>query len=309
VPPVDHPAELRAFNRFYTGALGLLDAGHLASPFTLTEARVLFELAQRETTETLALRTDLALDAGHLSRILARFEGDGLLRRRRAAADARRQVVSLTARGRRAFAALDERATAQAAELLGPLPAPARGRLVTAMRTIREVLDAGAPTPAACVLRPPRAGELGWIVARHGELYCAEHGWDESFEALVARIVAEYAERHDPRREAAWIAELESAPAGCVLCVATDDPRTAKLRALLVDDWARGRGVGGRLVEQCLTFARGAGYEAIELWTNDVLADARRIYERAGFELVAEEPHHSFGADLVGQTWRRSLGP
>ena len=206
------------------------------------------------------------------------------------------------------FATLDARSTEQVTHLLAGLPDPVRQRVVAAMDTVRAVLGDAAPhPPRTVVLRPPRAGDYGWVVARHGALYAQEYGWDESFEGLVARIVGDYVERHDPAREAAWIAEVDGEPAGCVFCVAQDDT-TAQLRILLVEPSARGLGIGTRLVDECLRFATRAGYASIVLWTNDVLVSARRIYEANGFTLVDEQPHHSFGQDLVGQTWSRDLG-
>lgn len=298
-------AAVRRFNRFYTGVIGVLGEGLVRTPYSLTEARVIFELAQREATEVVALRRDLGLDPGYLSRMLARFESDGLVTRERSAGDARRQVVRLTRAGRDACALLDERSSEDVGAMLARLPAGRRSRLIAAMRTVRRLLQE-PPGPDECVLRPPRPGDFGWVVQRNGALYAEEHGWDHTFEALVARIVADFAEDHDPRREAAWIAELDGEPVGCVFCVRRDDT-VAQLRLLLVEPSARGMGVGSRLVDECLRFAAGAGYCEIMLWTNDCLEAARRIYQRAGFELESEEPHHSFGRDLVGQYWRRRL--
>jgi DNA-binding MarR family transcriptional regulator/GNAT superfamily N-acetyltransferase len=310
-------AQVREFNRFYTAVIGVLREGLLRTPYTLTEARVIFELAQRESaqtaaatggttaTEVAALRRGLGLDAGYLSRMLARFEAGGLVIRERMADDARRQAIALTELGRAAFRILDSRAATDVGRLLTRLGEADQRRLIGAMRTIREL--SGGPVPAGTiVLRPPVPGDLGWVVQRHGARYAQEYGWDASFEALVARIVADYADQQDPRREAAWIAEVGGAPVGCVFCVAKDDT-TAQLRLLLVEPEARGMGVGTRLVEECLRFAGRAGYQQIMLWTNDVLAGARRIYQRAGFQLVEEEKHHSYGHDLVGQIWSRAL--
>ncbi|HEY3021880.1 MAG TPA: bifunctional helix-turn-helix transcriptional regulator/GNAT family N-acetyltransferase, partial [Solirubrobacteraceae bacterium] len=298
-------ASVRAFNRFFTRRIGVLQEGLLHTPYSLTEARILFELGQRDTLAVADLRAELGLDAGYLSRLLARLAGAGLVARRRAEHDARRQEVALTASGRAACADLDARSGREIGALLAALADDDQDRLVAAMDEVRDVLDE-APPPVAYVLRPPRAGEYGWIVARHGALYAREYGWDETFEALVARIVADYVDRRDAAREAAWIAELRGRPVGCVLCVAKDRD-TAQLRLLLVDPAARGLGIGGRLVEECLRFARAAGYAELTLWTNDVLTDARRIYERAGFTLVDAEPHRSFGRDLVGQHWAQKL--
>jgi DNA-binding MarR family transcriptional regulator/GNAT superfamily N-acetyltransferase len=296
---------VRAFNRFYTDLIGVLGDGLLRTPYSLTEARVIFELAQRDPAEVADLRRALAIDAGYLSRILARFQADGLVTRQRSAADGRRQVIALTEPGRSAYATLDARATDAILTILNDLPEEQQARLVGAMSAVRELLEP-APRADAYVLRPLRPGDLGWVVYRHGVRYAEEYGWDESFEALVARIVADYADHRDPRREHAWLAEVDGEPVGCVFCTRKDD-QTAQLRLLLVEPRARGMGIGGRLVEECLRFARRAGYREITLWTNDVLAGARRIYQRAGFQLVDEQPHHSFGHDLVGQTWTRTL--
>jgi DNA-binding MarR family transcriptional regulator/GNAT superfamily N-acetyltransferase len=301
----DRVAAVRAFNRFYTARIGVLRDGLLRTPHSLTEARVLYELGQREVTEVADLRRELDIDAGFLSRLLARLQRDGLVARERSRDDARRQRVRLTAEGAAAFGELDRRSAAEIGAVLGALGEEDQRRLVAAMDVVRDVLEGVGP-PGAFVLRAPRAGDLGWIVQRHGALYAQQYGWDESFEALVARIVAEYAEGHDVRREAAWIAEVDGEPAGCVLCVRGEDD-VARLRLLLVEPRARGRGIGARLIEECLRFARRAGYARITLWTNDVLHEARRLYERAGFELVESAPHHSFGHDLVEQTWARSL--
>ena len=301
----DRVATVRAFNRFYTGIIGVLGEGLLETPYSLTEARVIFELAQRDTTELAELRRALGIDAGYLSRVLARFEADGIATRERSSTDGRRQLVSLTKAGRKTFRTLDQRAADDVHALLRRLPEADRRRLVGGMETIRGVLE-GAPRADAVVLRPPEPGDFGWIIGRNAAVYADEYGWDETYEALVARIVAGYLEHHDPHRERAWIAEVGGERVGAVLCVRKDDD-VAQLRLLLVETHARGLGIGTRLVDECLRFARRAGYSRIMLWTNDVLVDARRIYERAGFELLEEEPHHSFGRDLVGQTWARRL--
>lgn len=298
-------AAVRAFNRFYTNVIGALREHLVHTPYSLTEARVVFELAQHDVTEVAELRRSLALDAGYLSRILARFEADGLVTRQRSETDGRRQMIQLTPAGRRAYATLDERSAAEIAEALGSLSEADRERLLTAMATIRDVLGESA-RPEMVVLRPPGAGDLGWVVQRHGALYAAEYGWDDTFEALVAGIVADFGSQRDPAREAAWIAEVDGQAVGCVFCVKRDD-RQAQLRLLLVEPSARGMGIGGRLVAECVHFAKRAGYDDLVLWTNDVLVDARRIYQRAGFQLVGEGTHHSFGKDLVEQTWRLEL--
>jgi DNA-binding MarR family transcriptional regulator/GNAT superfamily N-acetyltransferase len=303
--PEDRIAAVRSFNRFYTARIGVLGDGLLRTDHSLTEARVLYELGQRDVTEVADLRREMDIDAGFLSRLLARLQRNGLVARERSDRDARRQRVRLTEDGAAAFAELDRRSAEEIGAVLGALSEDDQHRLVAAMDTVEDVLTQ-APPAAGFVLRSPHPGDLGWIVQAHGALYTEQYGWDESFEALVARIVADYAGDHDPRREAAWIAEVDGAPAGCVLCVRRDDD-TAQLRLLLVHPRARGRGIGGRLIDECLGFAKRAGYARITLWTNDVLREARRLYERAGFELVESAPHHSFGHDLVEQTWARDL--
>jgi len=300
-----HVATVREFSRFYTRRLGTLDEGLLETPWTLTEARVVFELAQAATTDMAALRTTLAIDSGYLSRLLAKFDAAGLIKRTASATDARRQSLSLTAAGRKLFRTLDERANRQVTRLLAPLAGPARDSLAGAMRAVMRGLDE-RPPPAVVELRGLRPGDLGWVVQRHGEIYAREYGWTMAFEALVARIMADYLEQHRPGRENAWVAEVDGQRAGCVLCVHKDD-ETAQLRVLLVEGWARGHGLGARLVDECIRFARECGYRKLVLWTNDVLASARRIYQAAGFELVGEERHHSFGKDLVGQYWELRL--
>jgi DNA-binding MarR family transcriptional regulator/GNAT superfamily N-acetyltransferase len=298
--------DVRGFNRFYTRVLGLLRPDLAGSSFGLTEARVLFELAHRDDVAVSELRRDLDLDAGYLSRILSGFSTSGLVAREKSAADGRRQVVRLTADGQRAFAELDQLQAGAIATMLAPLDEGQRAELVTSMGRIRRTLG-DEPHWRGLVLRPPAPGDLGWVVERHGYRYAAEYGWDTTFEALVARIVADFAERDDSKREAAWIAELDGERVGCVFCTAADAKDTARLRLLIVEPSARGAGVGTRLVDECLLFARRAGYRRITLWTNDVLVAARRIYERAGFRCDRREPHHSFGHDLVGEYWSRDL--
>lgn len=298
--------DVRGFNRFYTRVLGLLRPDLAGSAFGLTEARVLFELAHRDDVAVSDLRRELDLDAGYLSRILSGFTASGLVAREKSMADGRRQVVRLTDDGRRAFDELDRLQAGAIATMLAPLDEKQRAELVTSMGRIRRTLGDDRRR-RGLVLRPPAPGDLGWVVERHGYRYAAEYGWDTTFEALVARIVAEFAERNDAKREAAWIAELDGERVGCVFCTAADAQDTAQLRLLIVEPSARGAGVGTRLVDECLRFARRAGYRRITLWTNDVLADARRIYERAGFRCDRREPHRSFGQDLVGEYWSRDL--
>lgn len=297
-------AELRSFNRFWTARIGVLGPRLLETPFSPAEARVVYELAQRASAEPHELRRELGLDAGYLSRIVHRLERDGIVTLARSRTDRRKQIVALTAKGRRAFDLLDRRSRDECRALLGACSPEAQDRVVAAMAEIRGAFE--PPAKGAYVLRPPRAGELGWVVQRHGALYAREYGWSDEFEALVARIVGEYVANRDPAREAAWIAELAGRPVGSVFCVARS-ARVAQLRLLLVEPEARGHGIGRRLVDECLAFARDRGYREIMLWTNDVLRAARRIYEAAGFELVHEAPHTSFGKRLREQTWSLKL--
>jgi DNA-binding MarR family transcriptional regulator/GNAT superfamily N-acetyltransferase len=296
---------VRAFNRFYTRVLGLLDEGLVRTSYSLTEARVLFEIAQTDRVGVAELRGSLDLDPGYLSRILARFEADGLVLRERSAEDGRRQVIRLTVTGREAFGSLDASSSEAVADLLGSVSAGDQARLLDSMRTIERVLSRAA-RPTEVTLRPLRAGDLGWVVQRHGVLYAEEYGWDETFEALVARIVADYVDARDPARDNAWVAEADGERVGCVFCVHKDQ-RIAQLRLLLVEPSARGMGVGSRLVDACVDFARAAGYREMVLWTNSVLDAARRIYQRAGFELIDEEPNPAFGQQLTAQHWGRAL--
>lgn len=303
----DLVARVRRFNRHWTEVLGLLDQGLLETDHSLTEARVLFELAHASSVERMALRERLGIDASFLTRVLGRLEDRRLVTSWPSETDRRRRNVALTAAGRAAFARLDHRSAAQVADLLEPLTAGQRRTLGEAM-TVTANLIGPAPAERQVALRGIGAGDLGWVVQRHGEIYADEYGWDTDFDALVARIVADWWTGRDPERDNAWIAEVDGARAGCVFCVAGDE-RTAKLRILLVEPWARGLGLGTRLVEECIGFARDAGYERMVLWTNDVLTSARRIYQAAGFTLVSQEPHHSFGRDLVGQHWALDLTP
>lgn len=302
----DDVAAVREFNRFYTKLIGVLEDGLVRTPYTLTEARVLFELAQHDELEVGELRRELGLDPGYLSRLLGKLDAAGLTERTRSAADARRQVIRLTGRGRGAFDVLDRHTIDQIDGLLKPLSTADRARLREAMRTINELLGDERKDLRSYVIRDLRPGDLGWVISRNGALYAEEYGWDHTYEELVARIVAEFVQDRDRQRERAWIAELDGAPVGCVFCV-REDESTARLRLLLVEPRARGLGIGARLVDEVLDFARRAGYKRIVLWTNDVLSSARRIYQRAGFELIGENRHTSFGKKLVGQDWGRDL--
>ncbi|MEU4199476.1 bifunctional helix-turn-helix transcriptional regulator/GNAT family N-acetyltransferase [Streptomyces sp. NPDC039022] len=312
--------EIRRFNHFYTNLLGALDYGrHLYTPFTLTEARVLYEIAHTQQVDAADLRASLSLDAGYLSRLLSRFEESGLITRGPSERDGRRQRIMLTEEGRATADLLEERSCDSVGTLLNRLAPWDRARLAESMATIRELLGDTAERPEPVLrLRAPAPGDLGWMVQRNAALYAREYGFDLDYEALVARIVAEYGERRDARWDRVWIADLDGERVGAVMCVRdgidtviapADEtpPRTARLRLLLVEPEARGRGVGQALVSACVGFARQAGFRELVLWTNSVLSAARVLYERAGFELTAEKPHHSFGRDLVGQDWRLPL--
>jgi len=294
---------LRAFNRRWTEVLGLLGRHLLDTRFSLTEGRVLYELAQHEQLERLDLRRRLDIDASFLTRVLTRLEHQGVLDSARSPADGRRRLLRLTAAGRAAATDLDRRATDQLAERLAGLTEDQQRTLVEATSLVSTLV---APDPERTVsIRTLEPGDRGWIVQRHGAVYADEFRWADDFERLVARIVADF-DGSTARRERGWIAEVDGARAGCILCCHKTD-ETAQLRLLLVEPWARGLGLGHRLVDECIRFARHEGYRDLVLWTNDVLTAARRIYQAAEFELVDEEPHHSFGHDLVGQHWRLAL--
>jgi DNA-binding MarR family transcriptional regulator/GNAT superfamily N-acetyltransferase len=297
---------VRGFNRFYTQKIGVLQEGLLQSPFSLTEARVVYELAQRERPTASELGHDLGLDAGYLSRILRRFEKRRLITRAISATDGRQQLLALTTAGRDAFAALDAGSRAEVGGLLGGLGAADQARLVAAMQRIERLLGPRATGDAAYLLRQHQPGDMGWVVQSHGAVYAGEYDWDQSFEALVADIVAKFIRHYDAARERCWIAERDGEPAGSVFLV-KQSATVAKLRLLLVDPKARGFGIGAALVAECLRFAKLAGYGKLTLWTQSILVAARSIYEAAGFRRVREEPHHSFGHDLVGEYWELKL--
>lgn len=301
-----HVDAVRTFNRFYTRRIGVLREGLHGSAFSLPEARVLFELAHRPKPIAVDLARELDLDPGYLSRLLRGLMRRGLVARAAAADDRRRNVLWLTDQGRAAFAALDAASRAEVHGLLAPLAACDQDRLVASMGAVRGLLDDPRRPSAAYSLRPHRPGDIGWVVGRHGALYASEYGWDERFEALVARIAADFIDGYEASRERCWIAERDGERVGSAFLVRASD-EVARLRLLLVEPRARGLGIGARLIEECLAFARGAGYREVTLWTNDILHAARRLYERAGFRLTASEPHRSFGHDLVGQTWATAL--
>lgn len=295
---------VRAFNRFYTRQLGVLGQRLLESPFSLSEARVLYELAHRDGTAAKEIGTELDLDPGYLSRIVQKFADDGLIARKPLPEDRRQYQLSLTAKGRQAFARLDRSSYEDVARTLRPLTEADRRRLTAAMATIEGLL--GAKRAPEAVLREPRPGDMGWVVQSHGAHYASEYGWDSSFEALVAEITAKFLNSFDASRERCWIAELDGAPVGSIFLVRHDD-QVAKLRLLLVEPAGRGQGLGRRLVAECIAFAQACGYRKITLWTQSILTTARNIYQDAGFVLVAAEPHRSFGQNLIGETWEMKL--
>jgi DNA-binding MarR family transcriptional regulator/GNAT superfamily N-acetyltransferase len=297
---------VRRFNRVFTRRIGVLREGLLHSRYSLSEVRILFELAHREDRSASDLSRELGLDPGYLSRILVRLEGQGLIARARSENDGRRRILSLTSAGKDAFAMLDTRSREEVAEMLGGLSERDQRRLVDAMGIVEGILQRDFKFSEPFVLRAHEPGDIGWVVNRHGVLYAREYGWDESFEAVVARIVADFIDGYDPAKERCWIAEMGGERVGCVFIV-KESETVAKLRLLLVESEARGLGLGTRLVEECIRFARGRSYEKLTLWTNSVLDAARHIYEEHGFVLVDEEEHHSFGHDLVGQNWELAL--
>jgi len=301
--PVD---AVRSFNRFYTKQIGVLREGLLGSAYSLTEVRVLYELAHRSQPTASELVKELGLDAGYLSRILRNFERRGLVAKARSRADGRQSLLWLTARGSKAFAPLNARSHDEVAAMLARLSATEQGRLIDAMRTIQALLGGRAEPKVPYVLRSHRPGDMGWIIHRHGALYAQEYGWDETFEALVAEIAATFIRSFDPKRERCWIAEREGEIVGSVFLV-QKSKTVGQLRLMYVEPNARGLGIGSRLVEECLRFARQVGYRKVVLWTNSVLLAARHIYEKVGFRLIHSEPHRSFGRDLVGETWELTL--
>lgn len=296
---------VRKFNRFYTRHIGVLQEHLLNSGFSLTEVRVLYELAHRPALSTSDLCRELSLDAGYVSRVITGFEKKGLVEKARSAADARVTELELTAEGRKVFAPLNDASRNEVIAALQQLSEPAQQQLVEAMEQIQTLLGDNIST-SGYVLRDPRPGDMGMVVARQAELYAKEFGWNSEYEALVAEIVAKYLREYDPARERCWIAEKNGNMVGSVFVVRQDET-TAKLRLLYVDGSARGLGIGRRLVNECIRFAKQAGYTRMSLWTNSVLVDARRIYEKAGFQLTGEDKHSSFGKDLVGQVWSRDL--
>jgi DNA-binding MarR family transcriptional regulator/N-acetylglutamate synthase-like GNAT family acetyltransferase len=307
-PDTNDPAiaAVRRFTRSFTRRIGVLRKGLYSSPFSLVEARVLYEIAHNAGTSSGEIARDLDLDPGHLSRIVAALARRGLVRKRPAASDARRLSLELTARGRTAFARLDRASQEEVATLLAPLDSDARARLVASLGTAERLLDAATSAPDAFTLRTHRIGDMGAIVAAQARLYAREYGWNGEFEALVAEIVAKFVREFDPARERCWVAERDGEIAGSIFLVKESDA-VAKLRLFYLEPWARGSGTGTRMLGECLAFARQAGYSKVVLWTNDCLVAARRLYEKAGFRLLESEAHRSFGKDLVGQSWSLDL--
>jgi DNA-binding MarR family transcriptional regulator/GNAT superfamily N-acetyltransferase len=304
----DDIAIFRRFNRMYTRFIGTLNEGLLNSPYSLAEARVLYELATRDAPKAKEIADELGVDAGYLSRLLGKFERDGLLKRKASEQDGRYADLMLTARGRAAFKKLNALSEEQAETVLEGLPPSARTQLVDCMRTMEGILTRTDRRRLPYILRPHRVGDMGWIVYREGIGYAEQYGWDDTFEALVARIVDQFVTNFDPGRERCWIAEIDGQNVGHIFLVKhPGESETAKLRLLFVEPSARGVGLGDALVKECVRFARTAGYKKVVLWTQSILVGAHRIYERAGFRLVKEEPHHSFGKDLTGQTWELEL--
>lgn len=304
-------AAVRRFNRFYTRQIGVLRKTYLDSPFSLAEARVLYEIGQGKALTASDIGRALGLDAGYLSRMLRNFEKRGLISRKTSAEDARQSHLALTPRGRQTFAPLEQRSQDDVAAMLGKLDAGEQARLMAAMAEIEMLVGDKAPAkpdekPAA-ILREPRHGDFGWIVKRHAELYAQEYGWSDPFEGLCAQIVADFVNNYDPKLERCWIAELNGEPVGSIMLVKDEEPGVARIRLLLVDPKARGLGLGARLTDECVKFARKAGYRKITLWTHSILTTARHIYEQAGFKLMRSEKHKSWGKPVVSEHWDLGL--
>jgi DNA-binding MarR family transcriptional regulator/N-acetylglutamate synthase-like GNAT family acetyltransferase len=301
--------EVRSFNRFYTREIGLLNRRLPATDLSLPEARVLYELAHApESGRTAAeIGRALGMDKAHLSRIVARFRARGLMQSRVSADHGKHRLLTLTDVGQKAFAAAEAAAREQVDALLMPIGEGGRERLAEAMRDIRAALNGREAEERDLSLRPLRPGDVGWIIHRQTVLYYQEYGWDWTYEGLASRILGAFVAEFDPAREDGWVAERGGAIVGSIFLMKSDDPAVAKLRLLYVEPSARGLGLGRMLVDTCIGRARELGYRDLTLWTNDVLVAARRIYQAAGFRLISEAPHHSFGHDLVGQTWTLDL--
>jgi len=302
----DRIASIRRFNRFFTRKLGVLREGLLHSTYSLSESRIIYEIANRDNLIAAELSKELGLDAGYLSRILDRLEQQGLIQKVHSELDARQRFLQLTKEGEKAFKLLDDRSREEISEMLSRLSEQDQEQLLQAMHTVQQVLGEELKYSEPYVLRQHEPGDMGWVIHMHGRQYAEEYGWDEHFEALVAQICSDFINNYDPNKERCWIAEMDGQIVGSVFVV-KESEEFAKLRLLLVDPKARGLGLGTRLVDECIRFARRKGYKSLVLWTNSVLESARNIYRNAGFKLVAEEPHHSYGHDLVGETWELSL--
>jgi DNA-binding MarR family transcriptional regulator/N-acetylglutamate synthase-like GNAT family acetyltransferase len=304
-------AAVRRFNRFYTRQIGVLRKTYLDSPYSLGEMRVLYELAQNDRLTASDIARALDLDAGYLSRLLRNFEKRGLISRKTSKKDARQSHLALTARGRKLFAPMEERSQRDAGAMLDKLKPAQQSRIVAAMTSIETLLTNGQTAKfdakPSYTLRDPQAGDFGWIISRHAELYLQEYGWGEPFEGLCAQIVADFVNNFDAERERCWIAESNGENVGCVMLVKDDQPRVARIRLLLVDPKGRGLGLGAKLIDECVRFARAAGYAKITLWTHSVLTAARHVYEKAGFTLTSSEPRHTWGKDVVAEFWDLDL--
>ncbi len=304
-------ASVRRFSRFYTRIIGTLDEHLLHSRLSLAEARVLYELANRSEPTASEIANDLNLDMGYLSRILRAFSSAKLLRRHRSKTDGRQTLLSLTPIGQHQFKVLDRQSSDQVRQMLEPLSTDQRAQLVRSMFTIESLLGGKASVSRPFTLRPHRPGDMGWVIERHGAVYAQEYGWDQRFEALVARIAADFIDNFDPARERCWIADRDGERIGCVFLVQdrerAESSKTARLRMLLVEPSARGLGLGQTLVQQCTAFARNAGYRRIVLWTNSVLDAARHLYQREGYKLTSEKPYSNFGKELISQNWQLDL--
>jgi DNA-binding MarR family transcriptional regulator/GNAT superfamily N-acetyltransferase len=305
--PASAVSQIRSFNRFYTRQIGLLNEHLLEGPFSLTETRVLYELAHQPHCTATALCQDLGLDAGYLSRMLRAFDKQGLTARTQSKADARQSLLSLTPRGHKTFEPLEARSNEQVASLLTRFLPGQQMQLLDALHTVKTLLDPKPRSQTPYLLRPHRPGDMGWVVHRHGILYSTEHGYDERFEALVAEIVAHFVQNFDPKRDACWIAERDGEIVGSIFLV-KKSKTVAKLRLLLVEPSARGLGIGKRLIAECIRFARRAGYKKIVLWTQSELDAARHLYRQTGFKLAAKKQHDSWGRkNLVAETWEFEL--
>ncbi|HKR29132.1 MAG TPA: helix-turn-helix domain-containing GNAT family N-acetyltransferase [Terriglobales bacterium] len=297
---------VRQFSRFYTQQLGVLNEKQLGSKYSLTEVRVLFELAQRKDCTARQIGEDLGLDAGYLSRILNRFARARLIARQRSKLDARNIQLRLTSKGRSIFQALDRQSSSQVADMLDRLSEPIQEKLIQSLHRAEESFIGTIPANSRVRLRSHRPGDIGWVIYRHGALYAEEYGWDESFEALVAEVAAQFIKNFDLNRERCWIAELNGESVGSIFLVKYTE-QIAKLRLLFVEPHARGFGIGRKLVQECIDFARQSRYKKVTLWTQSCLLAARKLYREGGFKLVKEEPQRAFGADLVSEVWELEL--